>query len=213
LINKFNKFLLWLGSTIGLFVVIITSLYYYFNNDISLEYIKPLERGYKFQLVNNTLFSQRIDSFRVLPDSSVKQNLVFQTTEDIKVKTTKDGVIIPGGNQSYMPALEYTGLDGVTIGSGVLKSFRLPPLSSRYYLKPLYAIFKIKYTYSSTNSILDLIDKIFFKLGYLKKEKTIRYLVTKNEWTEISNDDKVNIFDIICNEEDMRYEELCKTQI
>lgn len=208
--NNINNAIKWLGGTVGLFTICISFIYYYFNNSLTLEYIKPLEKGYKFQFINNTLFNQKINSFRVILDQENEQDFIFVVDRNIKGTITKDGVIIPGGNVTYIPATEYKGVDNISIKSRDKKIFRIPPISSRYYLKPYYAILRIKYSYSSTNKIINLIDSIFKKIGFLNKEKLIRYLIMKDEWIEIPLNRKETVTEIMCREEDMLFKDLCK---
>ncbi|MGB6329400.1 MAG: hypothetical protein WBF48_10765 [Halarcobacter sp.] len=210
MLKQTNKIILWISATMGLFTLSISFIISYFGNGMELEFIKPLNKGYKFQITNNALTNQTIKSLRIELDSKFEQDFIFEVTENIKAKITRNGVIIPGGNESTIPATEYKGLDNTEIKAGSKKMFRIPPLISRYYLKPSYAIVKINYSYFSSNFIVDFFDELFSFIGLINKDKTIRYLIIKNDWTEIQPNGKETVMEIMCNEEDMFFRDLCK---
>lgn len=132
-LRKLNQVVLWLAAT-GLLTFISGLVFSYFTGDIEVRYIKPIGRGYEFEITNKSSTDQKVEFLRATPD---KQDVVFKITESVYAELSSDGTVsIPGGNTSYMPAYEFKGMDGFVISANSSTKFKLPPLSSRSYVTP-----------------------------------------------------------------------------
>ncbi len=197
---KLNKILMWCAAT-GLLAFLSNLVFNYFTGNIEVKYIKPVGRGYEFQLTNKSSTDQKIEYLRATPD---QQEVVFKITENVEGFFHEDGsVSIPGGNETYMPAYEYKGMDGFVVPANSTTNFKLPPLSSRNYVTPESVVMFLEYKTSSSNSFLKKMENIIEFIGLGGGNKKLKYLVSENYWTPISNDSVIDATKVACRDDDM----------
>lgn len=197
---KLNKILMWCAAT-GLLAFLSNLVFNYFTGNIEVKYIKPVGRGYEFQLTNKSSTDQKIEYLRATPD---QQEVVFKITENVEGFFHADGsVSIPGGNETYMPAYEYKGMDGFVVPANSTTNFKLPPLSSRNYVTPESVVMFLEYKTSSSNSFLKKMENIIEFIGLGGGNKKLKYLVSENYWTPISNDSVIDATKVACRDDDM----------
>ncbi|EIO5099422.1 hypothetical protein LQN35_004808 [Vibrio parahaemolyticus] len=198
--GKINPVILWLAAT-GLLAFFSNFIFSYFTGDIEVKYIKPVGRGYEFQLTNKSSTDQKIEYLRATPD---QQEFVFKITEKVYGNFSADGrsVSIPGGNESYMLAYEYKGMDGYVIPAKSTINFKLPPLSSRDYVTPESVVMYLDYKTSSSNSFINKLEKAIEFTGLGAGNKKLKYLVSENYWTPISNESVIDATKEACRDDD-----------
>ena len=197
---KLNPAILWLAAT-GLLAFFSNLVFSYFTGDIEVKYIKPVGRGYEFQLTNKSSTDQKIEYLRATPD---QQNVLFKITESTPGRFNADGsVSIPGGNETYMPAYQYTGMDGYIIPANSTTNFKLPPLSSRNYVTPESIVMFLDYKTSSSNKFINKLETFVAFTGLRSGNKKLKYLVSENYWAPISNDSVVDAIKVACRDDDI----------
>ncbi len=207
---QFNKFLIWLAA-IGLLPIILGFLHEFITGDVELSYKKPLGRGYEFKISNRTPTDQKIESFRIIPDFD--QEFIFKITKNVYGEFGPNGVSIPGGNTSYVPAYEYKGLDGQVLSAKTDMTFRIPPLSSRSYMQPEALVLFAQYKTSSNNTVLNAFERLLNFFNIRNGDHKIKYLVVENYWTPMANSDKTTAIQVACRDDDQfAKSSICKEQ-
>lgn len=191
-----NVFLFLAGS--GLLVFAAESGYSYWKGSVSIDYVKPTGRSYEFVITNDSPVEHVIESFRVYPD--LDQSLIFTITEDVIATFDENGVDLPGGNETYIPAFEFKELDGFTIDGGSRKSFRVPPLSARSYYKPEAMLVFTEYQAYPSNKLLRTLERAFRFLGFGSSTKKNKYLVSGDFWSPVPLDQEVSALDSACRD-------------
>lgn len=199
-LRKLSQVVLWLAPTC-LLPFISGLVFSYFTGDIEVRYIKPIGRGYEFEITNESSTDQKIEFLRVIPD---KQDVVFKITESVYAELSSDGTVsLPGGNTSYMPAYEFKGMDGFVISANSSTKFKLPPLSSRSYVTPESVVMFLEYKTSSSNELVNKIERFMDFVGLGGGQKKLKYLVSENYWAPISNESVVDATKLACRDDDM----------
>ena len=177
---------------------------------MSLEFVQALGRGYEFRLTNGTPADKTITRFRVV--APPRQQLIYHITQDIYAHQEPDGKAeLPGGNLSYIPAVEYKELDGRKILANSDVKFRVPPLSDRPWMEPDAAIFSIKYETESSNPMLSSLEHVLSKVGLQSSSETIKYLVINNYWIPTSSNSPGEAIRIFCRDnEDLASAGICR---
>ncbi|MBA2658113.1 MAG: hypothetical protein H0U72_00760 [Nitrosospira sp.] len=192
----------WLGGTgIGILLALLGAAYQYLFGNVSLEYLQPLSRGYEFQIKNDTPSDRVVRSFRVDPPHD--QRVVYKTTQNVYAQQNDKGeVALPGGNISYVPAAEFRELDGQKIGANSTLKFRVPPLSSRFWMEPEATIVDIKYELEATNPVLFALELMLQAVNFRSTERSIRYLVANNYWTVSQSKGLDEALRVACRDDD-----------
>ncbi|RKO74889.1 hypothetical protein C5E04_21625 [Pectobacterium parmentieri] len=210
-LRKINKALLWLAA-IGLLPVVSNYTFDFLTGDVQVKYIKSLERGYEFKLINNSSTDQAIEQFRISP--AFNQGIIFKINKPTYGIFSENGVTLPGGNSTYMPAFEYKEMNGYVLGSKSEVSFRIPPLAARDYMIPEAIIVYADYKTSSKNKIMRNIEQILGYLNIIDTNKRQKYIVADNYWTPIAQDNEVNAIKNACRDDDIfSKSEICKEQL
>ncbi|WP_148051322.1 hypothetical protein [Pseudomonas chlororaphis] len=188
--------------------VVVASVYGFLVKDVTLEFIRPYGRYYIFQLSNETPVDQLVKSFSVSPPGS--QSFIFKITKDIYGDIDFNGsATLPGGNISWIPAVEFHELDGKALQAHSTHKFRMPPLSSRDYMQPMAAIIEIQYDVLPSNTVLAGLDKILRVIGLRNASTKIRYLVVDNYWHETRSESLGEAIRIACRDSDSLRSDLC----
>ncbi len=199
--SSLKKTILWLVVTMGVVTVAVNFSYKFLTGDVEVKFIQPQGRGYEFNIANNSSTDQVIVSFRVLPDFS--QELLFKTTKDFYMKQNGKGVLLPGGNISYVPAFEFKALNGSLVKANSDKKFRLPPLSSNSGLIPDAMVVYLEYETKSQNSTMAKLEELLSSINPRVGKKKVKYLVIDNYWTSIKSDNPIRAVKIACRDDDM----------
>ena len=194
----------------GVLAVLLGVAYQYIEGSVSLEFVQALGRGYEFRLTNGTPADKTITRFRVV--SPPRQQLIYHITQDIYARQDPDGKAeLPGGNLSYIPAVEYKELDGRKIRANSDVKFRVPPLSDRPWMEPDAAIFSIKYETESSNPMLSSLEHALSKVGLRSSSETVKYLVVNNYWIPTSSNSVGEAIRIFCRDnEDVASAGICR---
>ena len=195
-LTKLGGFLM--GS--GLLLVLLQASFNYINKGVSVSFSKTLNSGYEFKATNSSPIDYRFEKLRIYPD--FKQEVVFTLTKDIlgELKIDEDGVSIPNGNETYIPAYEFKELDGVKIESNHSEAFRIPPLSARDYYKPAAMIVFIEYEVMPTNSFINAFHKKLADFGWEISTTKNKYLVSGDYWTPLSLDSDISALEAACRD-------------
>lgn len=170
----------WFAVT-GFLVAAFTVAYQHFFGNVSLEFVRSFARGYEFQLKNDTPSDRLVKMFRVEPPTN--QEVLYKTTQGVYAEVTETGgIILPGGNVSYVPAAEFKELDGQRLPANSLTKFRIPPLSSNSWMEPEATIVDIRYEIEPSNSLLLALEHVLNALGVREAERSERYVVIDNYW-------------------------------
>ena len=78
---------------------------------------------------------------------------------------------------SYVPAAEFRELDGQKIDANSTLKFRVPPLSSSFWMEPEATIVDIRYELEATNPVLSALELVLQAVNLRSTERSIRYLV------------------------------------
>lgn len=184
------------------------SAYGFFVKDVALDFIRPYGRYYIFQVNNETSVEQEVKSFKVIPPGP--QSLIFKITRDVYGELDVNGsATLPGGNMSWIPAVEFHELDGKILQANSAHKFRMPPLSSKDYMQPVAVILEIQYDTLPTNTILAGIDKILRAIGMRNYHTKIRYLVVDNYWHETRSESLGEAIRIACRDDESIRSDLC----
>lgn len=194
----------------GLLAMLVAGAYQYVEGSVSLEFVQALGRGYEFRITNATPADKTITHFRVV--APPRQQLIYHVTQDIYAHQDPDGKVeLPGGNSSYIPAVEYKELDGREISANSDIKFRVPPLSDRPWMEPDAAIFNIRYEIESSNPVLSSLEGVLNAARLRSNEKTIKYLVVNNYWIPTSSDSSGEAIHIFCRDnEDLASAGICR---
>jgi len=191
---------LWLAAT-GILAVACQFAFKYFTEEVEARYLEPAGRGYGFRLTNKCSTAQVIESFRVVPD--LEQEFVFKITDNVYGEFSQDGVSIPGGSTTYMPAYEFRGIDGYVVPANSSTEFRVPPLVARDYMQMESLIVFIEYQTRSANSVIRWLEKLVTVIGIASSKKRLRFLVAENYWTPIGDEASVDAIDAACRYNDV----------
>ncbi|TKF94601.1 hypothetical protein FCV71_19655 [Vibrio lentus] len=201
-VNKSSRLIkLWgffIGS--GLLLLALQVSFDYINKGVNISFTKPLISGYEFKATNRSPIDYTVEKFRVYPD--FKQQVVFTLTKDIlgKLQFDEDGVSIPGGNETYIPAYEFKELDGVEIKSSLSEAFRIPPLSARDYYEPAAMVVFIEYEVMPTNPFIRSFHQKLSSFGWVSSVKKNKYLVTGDYWTPLSLNSEISALETACRD-------------
>lgn len=210
LYKKINSLLLWLAA-IGILPIISNYFLDFFTGDVQVNYIQPSGRGYEFKIVNNSSTDQIIKQFRISPEFG--QKFIFKINKSVYAKVTDNGVTLPGGNSTYMPAFEYKEMNGYVLKAKSEVNFRIPPLVARDYMIPESIVVYADYSTESKNRFMAGIENIFefIKIRDVKKRK--KYLVVDNYWTPLGRENEVDAIKNACRDDDIfAKSEICKIQ-
>ncbi|MBI0473503.1 hypothetical protein EXT68_21195 [Pectobacterium parmentieri] len=209
-LRKINKFILWLAA-IGILPIATNYTFDFFTGDVQVKYIQSLERGYEFKLINNSSTDQVIEQFRISPEFG--QRFIFKINKPVYGIFSENGVTLPGGNSTYMPAFEYKEMNGYVLGAKSEVSFRIPPLAARDYMIPDAIIVYADYKTSSKNKIMRNIEKFLGFLNIIDINKRQKYMVVDNYWTPLAQGNEVNAIKNACRDDDIfSKSETCKEQ-
>lgn len=197
--TKLNKYVLWAAAT-GLLGFVCKQTYSYFTGDVKAQYVKNVGRGYEFKLVNNSSTDQIVESFRILPDFD--QEFAFKINKPIHGVFSHDGVSIPGGNKTYMPAYEFKGADNRIIKANSSISFKIPPLSARDYVVPESMVVYLKYQTRSANDALNKLENALKQVGLSNSEKKDKYFISENYWMEVDGSANIDAIQELCRDND-----------
>ncbi|MDH2395820.1 hypothetical protein QDQ39_08375 [Providencia rettgeri] len=199
--NKLIKIVIWLIAASGVCTLAFNFVFDYLTGDVTAKYIEPAGRGYKFKLVNNSSTDQIIENFKITP--APNQGFIFKITEDVHATVSETGISLPGGNISYIPAYEFTEMDGYILHAKSAKDFRIPPLSSRSYMTPESMVVYVEYSTKSNNMYLSQLEAFLSALNIKDGKKKEKYLITNNYWTPISNNNEIDAIQIACRDDDI----------
>lgn len=189
------------GILIGVLLALLSAAYQYLFGNVSLEYLQPLSRGYEFQIKNDTPSDLVVRSFRLDPLRG--QRVVYKSTQAVYAQQNDKGEItLPGGNISYVPVAEFRELDGQKIGANSTLKFRVPPLSSRFWMEPEATIVDINYELEATNSVLSALELALQAVNLRSTKKSIRYLVVNNYWTASQSKGLDEALLVACRDDD-----------
>lgn len=198
--KKINGFILWLAAT-GLLAFLGNYIFDFLTGDVQVKYVKSSGRNYEFNLTNKSSTDQVIEQFRIVPD--LTQKVIYRITKDVTGVFTKNGVSIPGGNTSSMPAYEYKEMNGYILDARSEVNFLVPPLVARDYAEPEYAVVFAEYKTKSNNKYMEKLESVLIKLNVRDGVKRQKYLIVNNFWTPISNDNLVDAIRIACRDDDL----------
>lgn len=197
--KKVKSLILWL-ATIGALPYIGNFTLDLLTGDVEVMYIRPAGRGYEFKLINNNLTDQIIEKFRIAPDT--EQGLMVKINKSVYASVSDDGINLPGGNTSYMPAFEYREMNGYILPAKSEVKFRIPPLISRDYMTPESIVVYADYSTKSKNRFMAQIENIFTALKLRDTNKMKKYLVVENYWTPLGQNIDVNAIKNACRDDD-----------
>ncbi|AMV41738.1 hypothetical protein [Paraburkholderia caribensis] len=194
----------------GILALLLAGAYQYVEGSVSLEFVQALGRGYEFQIKNATPADKIITRFRVV--APPRQRLIYHITENTYAQQNPDGKVeLPGGNLTYIPAVEYREFDGRRISANSDVKFRVPPLSDRPWMEPDAAIFSIRYEVESSNPMLSSLEHALNRTGLRSNDVTIRYLVVNNYWIPTNSDSPGEAIRIFCRDnEDLASAATCR---
>ncbi|WP_217525887.1 hypothetical protein [Vibrio metschnikovii] len=202
IMNKSSKLTKFLGFLMGsgLLLVMLQVSFNYFDKGVAISFTKPLNSGYEFKITNNSPIDYTVEKLRIYPDFN--QKIVFTLTQDIlaELQVDEDGVSIPGGNETYIPAYEFKELDGVEIESNRSEAFRVPPLSARDYYKPEAMIVFIEYEVMPTNSFISAFHRQLVVFGWVNSVTKNKYLVSGDYWTPLSLNSEISALETACRD-------------
>ncbi|WP_162874178.1 hypothetical protein [Pseudomonas viridiflava] len=186
-------------SSLGGGGIVIATSYSFLIGDTQLVYEKPYGRSYVFSLVNDSPADILVEKFKI---SYPEQPVIAKTTKDIYVESKDGGLVMPGGNISTIPIVEFHELDGEMISARGTHKFRLPPINSRDYLQLEAAIFEITYEVTPKNKLLRHIDRSLKFFALRSREKVTRYIVVDNYWIPTRSKSPYEAIRIACRDND-----------
>lgn len=198
--KRINGVVLWLAAT-GILAAIVNLTFDFLTGDVQVQYIQPSGRGYEFKLINKSSTDQVVEGFRIAPDFN--QKFVFKIKDHVYGKFTDSGVSIPGGSTTYMPAYEYSEMNGYILQAKSEVNFRIPPLVARRYMAPESIVVFAEYSTKSSNEYIAKFESFLTKLKLRDGKKRKKYLVADNYWTPIGNSNKVNALKSACRDDDL----------
>lgn len=200
--SRIRHTITWLASA-GFLVAATTPAYQHFFGNVSVEFVQSLQRGYEFQLKNDTPSDRVVKKFRVMPPNG--QQVIYKITQDIygELDTVNNTVSLPGGNISEVPAARYKELDGRRVAANTSTKFRIPPLSDRTWAEPEASIIALRFEIEPANVMLANIEKLLTVIGLHDKERMFRYLVINNYWVLASSSSVHEAIAITCREDQL----------
>lgn len=198
-LSRANTALMWLAAT-GLLAFAGQFAFKYFTGEVEARYVEPAGRGYEFRLTNNSSTAQIIEYLKVVPD--LEQQFLFKITENVYGSFSENGVSIPGGSTTYMPAFEFEGMDGYIIPANSSTEFRIPPLVARTYMQPESVVVFVEYRTRSANSVIGWFEELAKGVGIVSSEKRLRFLVAENYWTPIGDGASADAIKTACRDND-----------
>lgn len=196
-------------SGAGLFGVVVATSYKFLISDPKLTFEKPYGRSYIFSLHNDSPADIIVKKFEI---SYPTQPIIAKTTRAIYGEVRDGKAVIPGGNTSTVPIVEFHELDGEAISAGENHRFRLPPLNSRDYLQLEAAVFDITYELEPSNKALSVIDEVLKRMALRNRMEEIRYVVVDNYWVPTRAKSVHEAIRIACRDNDMLSKDLCANQ-
>ncbi|WP_412461136.1 hypothetical protein ACK2SD_01095 [Pseudomonas sp. SC11] len=193
-------------SGAGLLGIIVATSYKFLISDPKLTFEKPHGRSYIFSLNNDSPADIVVKKFEI---SYPAQPVIAKTTRAIYGEMRNGKAVIPGGNTSTVPIIEFHELDGETISAGENHRFRLPPLNSRDYLQLEAAVFDIAYEVEPRNKALSIIDATLKRMALRNRAEEIRYVVVDNYWVPTRAKSVHEAIRIACRDNDMLSRDLC----
>jgi hypothetical protein len=197
---RLNSVVIWLATT-GILAIISKFSFDYYSGNVELRFIKPVGRGYEFEIINNRPTDQLIEKLTVKPD--LTQKFLFKVTENTPIFVDEGEASLLGGNVSYIPAAEYREMNNQIIKANSSRRFKIPPLTSRNYLEPEYMAVSVNYEAMSNNFLLEWLDQTLAQFEYKNFENTINFVVSENYWSEIDSHNDTSIKDTACRDDDM----------
>jgi hypothetical protein len=182
--NAAKRLWLWLGGS-GFLLAATGASFDYIHGELQLSYSQALGSAYELVISNTGPSDRVIEKFRVKPP--LGQQVIYKITQDIYANVENGKVILPGGPDTYVPAVEFKELDGQTISAKSQVKFRLPPLSDRSWLEPEAALIKIEYSSAPKNSTLRIIEEILRTASLKQPNTTADFLVLHNYWTPVKS--------------------------
>lgn len=168
---------------------------------MSLKFDAPVENMYAFTLTNTAPWEVVITSFRV--DVPRDQTPSYVLTEPVLADLHPNGkATLPGGNEIYIPAVEFTQLDGQKLSGKAAFDFHIPPLSSRSYAQPQALMVYVHYAWQPSNRMLQYLERFTTQLDLTTPETTIRYVVVKNIWDVSPTKDPKEALRELCRDDD-----------
>ncbi|MEN3813553.1 hypothetical protein ABH309_00980 [Chromobacterium piscinae] len=192
-----KKFWLWLGAS-GFLLAAAGALFDYINGELQLSYSQALGSAYELVMTNTGPSDRVIEKFRVKPP--LGQQVMYKITQDIYANVENGKVILPGSQDTYVPAAEFKELDGQTIPAKSQVKFRLPPLSDRSWLEPEAALVKIEYSSIPKNGTLSVIEEILGTVSLKEPSTTADFLVLHNYWTPVKSGILKDAISQVCRE-------------
>jgi hypothetical protein len=186
---------------LGVLTLVPTYLNSWITGDLTLKFDGSEGDAYAFTLTNTAPMEQRITSFRVKVPRN--QAPTYITTKPVLAEQGPNGTItLPGGNEIYIPAVEFTQLDGQKIAAHSTLDFHIPPLSSRVYAQPQALMVYVSYIWEPSNSILRFVGHFAAKVGLTNENKIVRYVVVKNVWDVSPTADPTEALKELCRDDD-----------
>lgn len=184
----------WLAS-MGVLAVSANFIMDFAKEDIEVEFIREVDRGYELKLVNKRPTDQKIDYFRVAPD--LNQKPVFEVHKSVFGSISKEGLTIPGGNESYVPAFEYSEMNGYVIPARSDVKFKIPPLVSKYYLRPTAMVVYAEYRTRPESRFIHWVEDM---LNLTNNPVRKKFLVSENYWTPLAGNSSINALRVACRD-------------
>ena len=103
---------------------------------------------------------------------------------------------------SYVPAAEFRELDGQKIDANSTLKFRVPPLSSSFWMEPEATIVDIRYELEATNPVLSALELVLQAVNLRSTERSIRHLVVNNYWTISQSNGLDEALRVACRDDD-----------
>lgn len=198
--KKISSIILWLAAT-GILALSGNVFWDFLTGDVQVKYIKPSGKGYEFNIVNNSSADQIIKNFRISPDFG--QGFLFEIDKSVYGELTENGFILPGGNSTYMPAFEYSEMNGYVLSAKSEVSFRVPPLVARDYMVPKSIVVFVDYSTKPNNKYLAKLESILSKIDFRDASKREKYLVVDNYWSPLSIGNQVDAIKNACRDDDV----------
>ncbi|UAY97100.1 hypothetical protein [Dickeya dadantii] len=209
-LKSVNRTILWLAA-IGILPVISSYIFDFLTGDVQVRYVRSLERGYEFKLINNSSTDQVVEKFKISPEFG--QKVLFKINKRVYGTISENSVTLPGGNSTYMPAFEYKEMNGNVLGAKSEVSFRIPPLTARDYMTPAALIVYADYRTSSKNKFMRSIERVLDFLKIRDANTRQKYIVVDNYWTPLAQGNEVNAIKNACRDDDIfSKSDICREQ-
>lgn len=196
-------------SSAGFTLVFFSVVYSYLTESVNVVFVKSIKNQYEFYLENNSPFDRVIESFRVRVPRS--QKIIFKITEDIPAENTPNGIVLFGGNNMYVPAVEFHDIDGKFINSRSKEKILIPPLMSRHWLEPEAFMASITVVSKPKNYVINKMEQL---LSFIRIKNPIfyqRYVIINNYWQTTESTDSSEAIKILCrNDNGLDVRRLCE---